>query len=91
MAERRKVMVNHEIETEVLSRYPGALKAAEVHGLENLCGIPRELNKPLHLIEMRRFWDHFYKIHLTATKEELLRAREELRRKFGSQFLPPKN
>jgi len=85
-----KVIVHHAIERQVLRLYPGVLDEYEIHSLENLRGIPKALNRTLHLQTIRRKWDAFYKKHpVTVTKEQLLRKATEIDLKYGKKFKPP--
>jgi RHS repeat-associated protein len=84
-----KVVVHHAVEQQVLKRYPGVVKDAEMHSLENLRGIPKEVNSDLHLSQIRREWNQFYRQNATPTKQQLLDKAAEIDRKYGSQFNPP--
>jgi hypothetical protein len=83
-----KVFVHHAVEQQALKRYPGAITEAELHSLENLRGIPKELNGQVHLSQIRREWDNFYRTHANATKQDLLNMAAEIDRKFGNLFTP---
>jgi len=84
-----KVFVHHAVEQQVMKRYPGVLSEAELHSIENLRGIPKELNSELHLSKIRREWNVFYRTHPKPTKQELLDKATEIDKRFGSQFNPP--
>jgi len=84
-----QVVVHHAVEQQVLTRYPGVLSEAELHSLENLRGIPKEINSDLHLKQIRREWNQFYRETANPTQEELLRKATEIDAKFGTQFRPP--
>jgi hypothetical protein len=58
---RGLVTVHHAFERQVLKKYPGLFSEAELHALENLRGIPNELNSYLHLSVIRGEWYEFYK------------------------------
>lgn len=85
-----KVVVHHAIEQSVLKRYPGLFKDSEMHSLENLRGIPTPLNPTLHLSDIRKAWDEFYKTHpaSTTTREDIFNEATEIDRKFGHLFTP---
>ncbi|MFT4008829.1 MAG: hypothetical protein QM655_02185 [Nocardioidaceae bacterium] len=85
-----EVVVHHAIEQSVLTRYPGKFTASEIHSLENLRGIPNELNSSLHLSDIRKAWDEFYKTHpaSSTTREDILNEATEIDRKFGHLFTP---
>ncbi|HNU34939.1 MAG TPA: hypothetical protein PKN75_15235 [Bacteroidia bacterium] len=74
--------VHHAIELQVLAKYPGAFSATELNNLNNMRGIPAELNaagqldkvsgrKQLHNSFIRYEWDRLYKMldaEITAKK-----------------------
>jgi hypothetical protein len=85
-----KVVVHHAVEKQALQEYPGLFASEEIHSLENLRGIPKERNAPLHLSRIRREWNEFYRANPagTATKQKFLDKATELDRRFGLQFEP---
>lgn len=83
-----KVVVHHAIEQQALTRYPGVVSEAEIHSLENLRGIPNEINSDVHLSQIRREWNKFYRQNPASTKQQLLQQATEIDEKFGSQFRP---
>jgi len=84
-----KVIVHHEIEQQVQTRYPGVLTESELHSLENLRRIPKDTNAETHLSAIRREWNRFYDHHPTATKDEILEKATEIDNKYGHFFHPP--
>lgn len=84
-----KVVVHHAVEQQVLTRYPGAVTEEQIHSLENLRGIPNEVNSDLHLSQIRREWNQFYRQTPNATQEQLLQKATEIDTKYGSKFNPP--
>lgn len=84
-----KVVVHHAVEQQALKRYGGEVSAREMHSLENLRGIPKTDNPKLHLKEIRREWDAFYREHPNATREQLLEHATRIDDKFGHLFDPP--
>ena len=88
-----KVVVHHAIEQQVLKRYPGLFTKADIHALENLRGIPKELNNTLHLSDIRKEWNKFYKkfddADLIPTKKQLEDYAKAIDKKFANQFDPP--
>lgn len=68
--------------------YPGVIKPQQIHSLENLRGIPNEVNSEVHLSQIRRDWNRFYRSHPTATLDELLAYATELDLRYGARFLP---
>lgn len=84
-----QVIVHHAVEQQVLTRYPGIVTEAEMYSLENLRGIPNELNSDLHLSQIRREWNQFYRQNPNPTKDQLLQKATEIDGKLGNQFNPP--
>ena len=84
-----KVRVHHAVKQQVLTRYSGIVTEAEMHSLENLRGIPNEINNDVHLSAIRIAWNRFYETHPRATKEQLLEKATEIDRLYGQQFTPP--
>ena len=88
-----KVVVHHAVEQGVLKRFPGVVNESEMHSLENLRGIPNDLNSMLHLSSLRAEWNQFYKPFMAngtmPTKIQLLQKATELDAKYGDQFIPP--
>jgi YD repeat-containing protein len=84
-----QVVVHHAVEQQVMTRYPGVVTEEQMHSLENLRGIPNEVNSDLHLSQMRREWNQFYRQTPNATQEQLLQKATEIDTKYGSQFNPP--
>lgn len=84
------VFVHHAVEQQAQRRYPGVVSDAEMHSLENLRGIPSDLNSDVHLSKIRKMWDDFYELHPeTATKEQLLQKATEIDDLYGNLFNPP--
>ena len=69
--------------------YPGEVTEAEIHSIENLRGIPKELNSDLHLRQIAKEWNEFYDANLKATREQLLQKATEIDLKYGGWFKPP--
>lgn len=86
-----KVHVHHAVEQQVLKKhYPNLdISWNEMHSLDNLRGIPDEVNGELHLSKIRTEWNKFYRNNPDATKQELLDKATEIDEKFGHQFTPP--
>lgn len=83
-----QVVVHHAVEQQVLTRYPGVVNLSEMHSLENLRGIPNAVNNDIHLSQIRRAWNQFYRTTPSPTKEQLLDKATEIDNMFGTQFLP---
>ena len=50
---------------------------------------PKELNRDLHLSNIRRLWNGFYKNFPHASKDEVLAFRDLIDKRYGSFFDPP--
>jgi hypothetical protein len=89
---RGKVIVHHAIEQQVLEKYPGVISESEMHSLENLRGIPLELNSDIHLSQIRMRWNDFYRANPKVTPGLKLRLLDEaslIDQEFGHLFFPP--
>jgi hypothetical protein len=84
-----KVVIHHAIEQNVLKNYPGLINELEMHSLQNLRGIPKDLNNTLHLGEIQKIWKRFYKSHPTPTREDLIKQAAQIDDLFGHLFSPP--
>ncbi|MBM7585885.1 hypothetical protein JOC86_002427 [Bacillus pakistanensis] len=83
------VVVHHAIEQQILKRHPNLFSLDEIHALENLRGIPKEVNNNIHLSKIRRDWNRFYRNNPNPTKEEVINYMIELDKKYGENFNPP--
>lgn len=87
-----KVWVHHAIEQDVLTKYKGVIKPEELHSLENLRGIPKDVNSDVHLSKIRLEWNKFYLDHPAKTKpptkQELLDFATYIDKKYGHLFTP---
>jgi len=85
-----KVVVHHAVEQQALTRYPGLLTEQEMHSLENLRGIPIEQNADMHLSQIRKEWNEFYRDNPASgmTKQRILDKASEMDRHYGSSFTP---
>jgi hypothetical protein len=84
-----QVIVHHAVERQALSRYPGVVTNAQMHSLENLRGIPKELNSTLHLSDIRKSWNQFYRKNPSPTGQDLLDQATRIDLMLGRQFNPP--
>lgn len=84
-----ETVVHHAVERQVSRRYPGVVSQDELHSIENLRGIPRDVNDTVHLSAIRKEWNRFYRTHPAATQQELLDFATEIDKKFGHLFNPP--
>jgi len=85
-----QVVVHHAVEQQILTRYPGVVSEAEIHSLENLRGIPKTINSEVHLTQIRREWNQFYRQNSSPTKGQMLQKATDIDKKYGSQFQPPR-
>lgn len=83
------VVVHHAVEQQALKRYPGVITESEMHSLENLRGIPKVINSDVHLSQIRKIWNKFYKENANPTKQQILDQATIIDQKFGAQFTPP--
>jgi hypothetical protein len=85
-----KVVVHHAVEQQALTRYPGLLTEEEMHSLENLRGIANDQNADLHLSQIRKDWNEFYRNNPASsmTKQKLLDKASEIDRRYGTSFTP---
>lgn len=84
-----KVFIHHRIEQDVLKKFPGLFDEDFMHSLENLVGIPKDLNATLHLRDIRLAWNQFYREFANPTKQQFLDKAAEIDRRFGHLFNPP--
>jgi len=84
-----EVFVHHGVPQVTLRRYPGEVTEVEIHSIENLGGIPNELNSDLHLKQIAKEWLRFYDENPNATREQLLQKATEIDLKYGGWFKPP--
>jgi pretoxin HINT domain-containing protein len=84
------IVVHHAIEQQVIKRYPELFTKAEINAIDNLRGIPKAINNDVHLSQIRKAWNEFYRNHPNATREEVIAEMNRLDEKFGSQFNPPR-
>lgn len=70
--------------------YPNEITQAQIQSLENLRGIPKDANAEVHLSQIAKEWNQFYKANPNATRAQLLQKATEIDAKYGSQFLPPR-
>jgi hypothetical protein len=84
-----QVVVHHAVPQRTLMFYPDEVTESEIHSLENLRGIPNELNSDVHLSQIAREWNQFYKANPNATQEQLLQKATEIDLKYGGRFKPP--
>lgn len=87
-----KVVVHHAIERQVFdSRWPGLFDEVYKNSIENLRGIPKEINSKTHLSHIRIEWDKFYtKFEDTIpSQKNVLDYVNYIDNKYGHLFNPP--
>lgn len=67
----------------------GLFTPAELNSLPFLRGIPNEINSNVHLSQIRKAWNRFYKSNPNPTRQDLLDQRDQIDQDFGDQFNPP--
>ncbi|OOM06322.1 hypothetical protein [Clostridium saccharobutylicum] len=88
---RGKMWVHHGVEQQVLKKTQtnNLFTQKEIHSLDNLRGIFKEINSDVHLWKIRKEWNRFYKEFPNPTKEQLLNKRLDIDKKYGKLFNPP--
>jgi hypothetical protein len=85
----KDVWVHHAVPQNVLTRYPGLFKPQEIHSAENLAGVPGgRINQDIHLSEIRRSWDDFYRTHAAPSRQDVLDHASRIYLKVGVFFSP---
>jgi hypothetical protein len=83
------VNVHHAVPQKVLKLYPNVVSTLEMHSLQNLRGIPNEINTEVHIKQIGREWEQFYRQNATVTQQKLLNKASEIDIKYGTRFNPP--
>jgi hypothetical protein len=84
-----KVVVHHAVEQQVLKRYKKLFTPSELHSLQNLRGIPKgQVNSRVHLSQIRKEWNQFYKDHPAPTRQQVLDHATKIDLKLGTNFNP---
>jgi RHS repeat-associated protein len=84
-----RVVVHHAVEQQTLTRFPGTVTQAQIHSLENLRGIPKAINADVHLSQIRKSWNEFYRNTPSPTQQQLLDHATMIDDQFGHLFIPP--
>lgn len=88
-----EIWVHHAVERQAMTvRYPNlGLTESELNSLENLRGIPANINNEVHLSAIRNRWNAFYSNNpaSTITKQKLLDQAKLIDQEFGHLFNPP--
>jgi hypothetical protein len=85
-----QVVVHHAIEKRAATIYPNVITKEMIHTGDNLRGIPKKINPELHLSQIRKELNAFYKQNPQATEAQVRAKVAEIDAKYGSRFLPPK-
>lgn len=83
------VWVHHAVEQKTLTRFPGVMTESQMHALDNLRGIPNEINSKIHLSEIRKNWNEFYRKNPAPTAQQLQEHATKIDDKYGHLFNPP--
>ena len=81
------VVVHHAVEQQTLTRFPGVVTESEINSLENLRGIPNDVNADVHLSTIRTEWNQFTG-NSQPNKEELLQKATEIDLRYGGSGQP---
>ncbi|MGH4008786.1 MAG: WXG100 family type VII secretion target [Pseudonocardiaceae bacterium] len=85
-----RVVVHHAVEQQVLKRYPNLVSRSQIHSLDNLRGVPKgSINNRVHLSEIRREWNRFYRENPSPSAQDLLNQATKIDNKYGHLFNPP--
>lgn len=91
----RSNVVHHAVEQNVLRKYvpPLEITPGMMNSVENLRGIPSDMNAGVHLSGIRRMWNRFYahydRIGEVPTAEALLDYASLVDDAFGDLYIPP--
>ena len=85
-----KVVVHHSVEQQVLTKVEtrGLFTYEEINSIENLRGIPKDVNADLHLSKIRKEWNRFYKEVPNPTKTQILEKAKQIDSQYGHLFQP---
>jgi hypothetical protein len=85
--------VHHEVEKQVINtKWPGLFTHEQLESLDNLRGIPNDINRDIHLSQIRVLWNDFYRtipVGTTPDPQAILNKAKEIDDHFGHLFLPP--
>ncbi|MBZ9871885.1 hypothetical protein LB542_13585 [Mesorhizobium sp. BR1-1-9] len=82
-------MVHHSAERQIWGRFPSLFAKDEMHSLQNLRGVPKELDGLLHKIIFRYEWDTFYASNREPIRQQVLDYMTYIDKKYGHLFSPP--
>ncbi|OBQ66948.1 hypothetical protein [Mesorhizobium loti] len=85
----KDLVIHHQAEQQLLKRLPNFLSEKKINSVENLRGIPKDLNDILHLVILRGENDEFYAKYPNPTERQILDHSEMMDKKYGHHFVPP--
>ncbi|MDX8468921.1 hypothetical protein RFM26_24740 [Mesorhizobium sp. VK23B] len=83
------LVIHHQAEQQLLKRILDFLSEKRINSVENLRGIPKDLNEILHLIILRRENDEFHARYPHPTEQQILDHSTMMDKKYGHHFIPP--
>ncbi|MER9116631.1 hypothetical protein NKH93_08410 [Mesorhizobium sp. M0954] len=83
------VVIHHPAEQQLLKRLLNFLSKKKINSIENLRGIPKDLNDILHLVIIRGENDKFYEKYPYPTEQQILDHSTMMDKKYGHHFVPP--
>ncbi|MEX2172313.1 MAG: hypothetical protein WD851_23535 [Pirellulales bacterium] len=86
---RGEVVVHHGVPQSVLRNYRGLFSPEEIHSLENLRGIPRDINSRTHLSDIAKRWNTFFENNPNPSRQQILDFATSVDDEFGHLFTPP--
>jgi hypothetical protein len=87
---KNDIVVHHAIEQDLLVMWPRLFSANEINSIENLRGIPKELDDTLHKSVIRKEWNRFYLQHEASppTRQQVIEFAQRIDAKLGGKFVP---
>jgi hypothetical protein len=85
----KKLVIHHPAEQQLLKRILEFLSEKKINSVENLRGIPKDLNDILHLVIIRSENDAFYARYPNPTEQQILNHSTMMDKKYGHHFVPP--
>jgi hypothetical protein len=85
----KDLIIHHSAEQQLLKRLLGFLSRQKINSVENLRGIPKDIDKILHLMIIRSENDKFYDMYPRPTEQQILDHSTMMDKKYGHHFVPP--
>jgi hypothetical protein len=79
------IEIHHKIPQQVLSEHPHLFSHREIHGLDNLVGIPRDTKAHKLITEE---WKDFFKTNPSPKKEDIVEFSNKIDERYGANYLP---